>query len=785
MRSISHFARFVFTGILGAVLAVTLLVAPQAQGQTITTVYGFPGTPGPYNPNDEAIALGRDGELYLFAQGGDGNAVNCTITYCGELFQISTSGTVTDLYDLSNNSCPGSFCGYGAYGGLTLGSDGNFYGSTYYGGTNGYGTVFKVTPAGVATALYNFTGASDGSSPYAAPIQASNGTFYGTTTSAVVTDSTAYSVTSAGVFKTLHTFTGPDGQNVYAPLVQGTNGNFYGGTAAGGTNNDGVIFEMTPSGTVTVLHNFAGTDGSNVSYPLIQASDGNFYGTTYYGGTDGYGVVFRITPSGTYTVLHNLNGTTDGMNPAFALVQATDGKLYGVTSNIGVGYEGSVFSITLSGTFTNIYSFTGSTDGGAPLSPMIQHTDGLLYGTTEIGGDTNCYSVVGINGQYVIVPGCGELYSLNIGAKAFIKLSSTSGKVGSQVGIFGQGFSSSSVVKFNGVAATTTTLSGTTYITATVPAGATDGYVTVTTGTTTLTSTAKYTVHNSWASGAAIPVAVAGAATGVISGKIYVVSGVETYNGAAVSNNQVYNPSTNSWTTATAIPTPVYGAASAVVSGLLYVIGGSETNTGAGTNLVQIYNPKTNAWTTGAAMPTARSNFAAVVDGTSIYAIGGNGSTDRLTTVEKYVPSTNTWTEEAPLLTGVSDLSAGLLGSTVAAADGYTTSGDLGTTEGYDVSTNVWSALTSDPNPRSDSCYGVISGLLYVAGGAYANGSSTQVSTVNESFSATSDKWTSLAAIPTATFFPGSAVDNGQLYCLGGETGYQGTVIGNVQIYQP
>ena len=156
-----------------------------------------------------------------------------------------------------------------------------------------------------------------------------------------------------------------------------------------------------------------------------------------------------------------------------------------------------------------------------------------------------------------------------------------------------------------------------------------------------------------------------------------------------------------------------------------------------------------------------------------------------MTTVEKYVPSTNTWTGEAPLLTGVSDVSAGLLGSSIVAADGYTTTGDLGTTEGYEVSTNTWSALTSDPNPRNASCYGVISGLLYAAGGLYANPSITEPLTVNESFSATKDKWTTLTPMPTAAWFQGAAVDNNLLYCLGGELSYQGTVIGNVQIYQP
>ena len=233
-------------------------------------------------------------------------------------------------------------------------------------------------------------------------------------------------------------------------------------------------------------------------------------------------------------------------------------------------------------------------------------------------------------------------------------------------------------MKFNGVAAKTIAVTGTTFITATVPAGATDGFVTVTTGTTTLSSLNKFIVHNSWASGTAIPTAVAGAASGVIGGKVYLVGGFAAQGGAPVSNTQIYDPIANSWTTGAAMPTLVFGAASAVVNGLLYVIGGYEGAAKTASNLVQIYNPAKNTWTSGAAMLTARGSAAAAVDANAIYVVGGNGSTPRLKNVEKYVPSTNTWTEEAPLLVGKSESTAGLLGSTIVSADGYSSSGDTG-----------------------------------------------------------------------------------------------------------
>lgn len=240
--------------------------------------------------------------------------------------------------------------------------------------------------------------------------------------------------------------------------------------------------------------------------------------------------------------------------------------------------------------FTDIYNFPnlGGNNNSIPDTPLFLGTDGTFYSTAEEGTDA-----------------AGSLFSLVDGQSPFATLVLTSGTVGSQIGILGQGFSSPSVVKFNGVAARKVTLTGTTFLTATVPAGASSGFVTITTGATTLTSRYTFTVLNSWGSGKAIPTAVAGAASGFI-GKIYVVSGITAQGGAPVSNTQIFNPATNTWTTGAAIPTPVFAAASAVVSGSLYVIGGYEGTSQTPSNLVQIYNPSKNTWTTGAAMPTAR-----------------------------------------------------------------------------------------------------------------------------------------------------------------------------------
>ena len=336
--------------------------------------------------------------------------------------------------------------------------------------------------------LYTFTAGTDGYYPStAAPIEGTDGKFYGTASSSsgIAGLSTAYSITSGGVFTLLHTFTAAEGQYVYAGLVQGTDGNFYGVAWAGGANSQGTIFKMTKAGAVTVLHNFINTDGYQPAYPLIQASDGNFYGVASQFGF--YGCIFKITPNGTYTVLHSFAATgLEGENPSSSLVQATDGKLYGVTNLGGTDGGGTIYSITTTGTFSVLYNFdynTSITNGYSPASPLKQNTNGTLYGETTTGGTGT-----------VCGTGCGVAYSLDVGLGPFVNLVTASGKEGAKIGILGQGFTAASVVKFNGVQATTVTRSGTTFLNATVPAAALTGLVTVTTGATTLTSNNTFRV---------------------------------------------------------------------------------------------------------------------------------------------------------------------------------------------------------------------------------------------------------------------------------------------------
>jgi uncharacterized repeat protein (TIGR03803 family) len=752
---------------LNAAQAVTATFAPVAPP---TVLYNLGSNSGdPVSPTwPGIIAQGRDGNLYSTAP----NALSSN----GAAFSFTPSGTVSLLAtNFGANGAPRS--------GLTLGTDGNFYGTTFGCSSGTDGSIFNVTAAGGSpTIMYTFTGGTDGECPTAPPIQGNDGNFYGTASRSTTSGlyGSVYKLTPPlNGLTPLHDFVNTDGANPDAPLVQASNGNFYGVTQSGGSNGAGNIYQITPSGGFSVLFTFNSSDGNNSVAPLIQGSDGNFYGTSANGGqgTNNMGVVFKVTPTGTFTALHYFTGTGDGAFPFGGLVQASDGNFYGTTAQAAPRSGcGTIFRIS-NGNFATVYTFPSDGSAGCnPEATLVQHTSGVLYGDTNTGGSST--------GGGLCASGCGVVFSLNADLPSFVKLVPAVGNVGSSVGILGQGFDSTSVVKFNGVQATNVTLTGTTFLSAMVPAGASTGLVTVTTGTTTLSSTVPYVVHNSWSSPTAMPVGVAAPATGFINGNIYIVGGFESNGAAPVSNNQVYNPTTNTWTTAAPIPTPVFAPATAVVSPNLYVIGGFAGSSGTPTNIVQVYNANTNTWSTKSAMPTARGSATAVVSGNAIYVIGGNGSTPQLNTVEKFVPSTNTWSEEATLLTGKSDPSGGLLGTTIVAADGFTASGDTGDNESYNVSTNVWSSLKADPSPRNASCSAVLSGQLYVAAGLN-NKAPQAVTTVNESFSASANKWASLAAVPTPAFWQGSAAANGMLYCFGGQAAPQGVVINNVQIYQP
>ena len=209
---------------------------------------------------------------------------------------------------------------------------------------------------------------------------------------------------SAQTLTTLHSFSQTDGGNPYAGLMQASNADLYGTTSVGGANGDGTVFQITTGGTLTTMHNFNHLSGMGGSQPyagLIQARDGYLYGTTTRGGSHNAGIVFRITTSGTLKTLHDLNYSLDGALPYAALVQATNGALYGTTPE-GGGGAGTAFLMTLSGQFTAIYRF--GVHGSFPVAGLVQVSNGNFYGATSGGGFYSCGTLFEITPSGTFTP---------------------------------------------------------------------------------------------------------------------------------------------------------------------------------------------------------------------------------------------------------------------------------------------------------------------------------------------------------------------------------------------
>lgn len=467
-------------GCLLLALSLFVMLTPLGLAQTFSVLYDFGsgGDQDPVSPSYSGlIAQGRDGNLYSTAP----SLLN-EYSYYGAAFKFTPLGALTVLYAFAAGAS-----GASPYSGLVMGRDGNFYGTTdYYGGTN-YGTVFKITPDGTLSVLYTFTGQADGGHPYAPPIQGSDGNLYGTTTAGSygVSDyGTVYKLTPAGRLTALYQFDQAHGTSPFTPLVEGNDGNFYGVTVTGGNLNLGVVFRISPSGKFRVLYNFDRTHGSQPYGPLVLANDGNFYGTTFNGGTKGSGVVFKITPNGKLTIIHNFVGTGGGFYSCTGLVQASDGNFYGTTHNGGPMDAGTIFRITPQGKYMVLHKFDG-TDGMFPMVTLTQHTNGILYGDTQQGGTVVCLSG----------PNCGTFYSVDLGLPPFVSLTPISGRVGKEVEILGQGFTGTTAVLFHGAQAPFKVVSDT-YLTATVPDGATTGFVTVATPGGNLKSNRKFRVKD-------------------------------------------------------------------------------------------------------------------------------------------------------------------------------------------------------------------------------------------------------------------------------------------------
>lgn len=477
---------------LAFLAAFWFATAASLSAQTLTTIFNFKGSNGE-SPEAELVQ-GLDGYLYgTTPQGGAYGG--------GTLFKISTTGQLTTLHSFCSPPDDNDGCFPAPQ--LALTADGTFYGTTGLAGAYGWGTVFRITPQGHLTTVYSFcslAGCADGADPLAGVAQANDGNFYGTTflggSGGGVGNGTIFEVTPQGKLTTLYDFfctptDCSDGSGPQAVLVQAVNGNFY------GTIVSDKIFEVTPAGQFTTLYTFCSlpncADGNNPYGALIQASNGIFYGTTQNGGGTAYcpedcGTVFEATSSGKVSTLYDFCSQIDcveGYRPVAALIQASDGNLYGTAEWGGRNNGGTIFKITTQGELTALYSFcslVNCDDGTQPSSSLFQATDGNFYGTVSSGGKSGaCYG------------GCGTIFSLSVGLGPFVETLPTSGKAGAKIIILGNNLTGSTAVTFNGKSAIFTVVSDT-EITATVPSGAVSGTVKVDTPDGVLKSNVAFVV---------------------------------------------------------------------------------------------------------------------------------------------------------------------------------------------------------------------------------------------------------------------------------------------------
>jgi len=411
-------------------------ITPQGSLSILSSFFSVNGEGGEAQPVG-SLVQGQDGAFYGTTVFGGANG-------SGSVFKMTSERTITILYsfnavtDANGNNLDGE-C---PRAGLTLGRDGSFYGTTSTGGSNAAGTIFKITSAGALTTLYAFgtlidTNGSpiDGFEPATALLEGSDGDFYGTTEFGGIGNGTIFKISPSGDFALLYQFPAAP-PNVYLPensdpsaLIEGANGLFYGTTTYGGSNYLGSVFEITANGTFTTLHSFrSALDGEYPLSGLAAGGDGYFYGTTSSGGPGGKGTIFRISRLGHFATLSSFNGsngsapgnltrskdgafygTTErggfftmssagavkmlfqgiGTMPEGGLIQGRDGNLYGMTIEGGTVGAGTVFAVNPRGGLRTLCSFDGS-DGVSQLivtsAGLVEGSDGNFYGTTPIGG---------------------------------------------------------------------------------------------------------------------------------------------------------------------------------------------------------------------------------------------------------------------------------------------------------------------------------------------------------------------------------------------------------------
>lgn len=317
------------------------------------------------------LTLGNDGNFYGTAQTGGAYDL-------GTVFKVTTNGTLTTLASFDTNS------GANPYGALALGADGNFYGTTFQGGAGGCGTVFMLTTNGNLFTLASFF-TTNGANPRGTLVRGSDGAFYGTTEFGGQDGfGTVFRASTDGTLVSLASFSYADGAYPYAGLALGDQGSYYGSATGGGTSL-GTVFRASTNGSLVSLYSFPTAAVGNGPNGLVYDGSGSFYGTTQSGGTNGgSGTAFKISTNGVITTLHSFGGW-DGGAPYANLLRGPDGALYGSTYYGGTHGVGTIYQITTNGQLTTLISFNIS-NGAYPFGDLALGPDGNFYGTTVEGG---------------------------------------------------------------------------------------------------------------------------------------------------------------------------------------------------------------------------------------------------------------------------------------------------------------------------------------------------------------------------------------------------------------
>lgn len=429
------------------------------------------------------------GTTYL---GGWGHCrIGAQNTGCGTVFRITPDGSLLTLFSFAHPF------GVHPWGGLVEGPDGYVYGTTEFGGAHGMGSVFKIIAPGYLYVLHDFCDeVGCAVAPIGALTFATDGNFYGTASAGGANSGgQVFAMNLSGQMKPLYNFDVYSPENGFSPMagvIQASDGSFYGTTSAGGDmscnapNGCGTIFEMKPGGALTTLHAFEEQDGFESDAALFQATDGNFYGTSKYGGDLscypplGCGTVFQITPDGVYTVLHVFEDF-DGIGPQSSLMQGTDGKLYGTTQD-------TVFSIDmgLNPNVAFVRPFGGVAQNVEILGQGFRSATNVSFhghrAHFSVDSDTSLTANLpkGATTGFATVTVSTGVLSSNVPFRVLPQLLSfnpPSGPPGTQVTITGVSLTQTLGVGFGDRVQSQFTVNSDTSVTATVPKGAKTGKI--------------------------------------------------------------------------------------------------------------------------------------------------------------------------------------------------------------------------------------------------------------------------------------------------------------------